>query len=370
MLQYLKMLDPTNAKILEALGKHGPRNVLALARTIGLPPTTVNFRIKKLIKGGLLKVRTNLDYSRLGLIKAVLIAESKPGQEEKLQQVIHNVGYWTYMVRCFGKYDGYYSMFAFPAEHKMRFEEYLEKATQLKGLSRHLLFFTSNFTEVAPNFEWFDFKSKSWTFQWKSWVDEVQNASEKVPQRLMDPQSYSIRADKADILIMKELEKDGALKFTQLAEVSNMTPQGVRYRYSKHIVGRSLFTDYEVAILPYPLPISDMCSFVIGFDREEKLAKFANSLQSKPFIFKYAKVIGRQSLVVHTYTPKVEFSQFLDSMNRLTERRLIQDFLYINLDVASFKRQTMSYEFFRKDKWIYAHDKKLEALKTITSRNT
>jgi len=56
-------------------------------------------------------------------------------------------------------------------------------------------------------------------------------------------------------------------------------------------------------------------------------------------------------------------------MNRLTEKRLIQDFLYVNLDVASFKRQTMSYEFFREDKWTYAHNKKLEALNTITSRN-
>jgi len=369
MLQYLKMLDSTTAKILEGLAKHGPRNTLALAGSIGLPPTTVNFRIKKLMKDGLLRIRANLDYSKLGLIKTALIAESEPGQERKLQQIISNLDYWTYMVRCYGKYDGYYSVFAFPAEHKKRLKEYLEKATQLKGLSRYLCFHTSNLIEVAPNFDWFDFRSKSWTFQWKSWIDEVQNASDQLPQRLTDPQSYSIRADKADMLIMKELEKDGTAKFTELAKVANMTPQGVRYRYHRHLAGRALLTDCEVAILPYPLPISEMCSFVIDFDKEEKLAKFANSLRNKPFIFNYAKVVGRQSLVVHTYTPKVEFSRFLDSMNRLTEKRLIQDFLYVNLDVASFKRQTMSYEFFREDKWTYAHNKKLEALNTITSRN-
>ena len=73
------MLDSTNAKILEGLGKHGPRNVLALAKSIGLPPTTVAFRLKKLMKEGFLRVRANLDYSRLGLMKAILIAESRPG---------------------------------------------------------------------------------------------------------------------------------------------------------------------------------------------------------------------------------------------------------------------------------------------------
>jgi len=369
MLRYLRMLDPANAKILEGLGKHGPRNVLALARSIGLPPTTVSFRIKRLMKRGLLKIRTNLDYSKLGLTKAVLIAESEPGQERKLRQIINNLGYWTYLVRCYGKYDGYYSIFAFPAEHKKRLEEYLEKATQLEGLSRYLLFYTSNLTEVAPNFDWFDFKSKSWNFQWKGWIAEVQIASKEIPQRLMDPQSYSIRADKADILIMKELEKDGTARFTKLAKVANMTPQGVRYRYHKHIVGRALSTDYEVAILPYPLPISDMCSFVINFKREEELAKFVNSLRNKPFIFNYAKVIGKQALVVHTYTPKTEFSKFIDSMNRLTEQGLVQDFLYTNLDVASFKRQTISYEFFRKDRWMYAHNEKLKALDAIASKN-
>jgi len=362
------MLDHTNAKILEGLGKHGPRNVLALAKSIGLPPTTVTFRIEKLMRKGLLRVRTNLDYSGLGLMKAVLIAESKLGQEKKLQQVIDNLGYWTYMVRCYGKYEGYYTIFAFPAEYKKELAEYLDKAMQLKTFSRYIFCHTTNFIEVAPSFDWFDFQSKSWNFQWKRWIDEVQSASEKLPQKLMEPKTYSIRVDESDILIMKELEKDGAIKFTKLAEVVNITPQGVRYRYYKHIVGRSLLNDYEVATLPYPLPTSDMCCFIIDFENEEKLAKFANSLQNKPFTLNYGKTIRQLSLVVHTYTPKTEFSKLIDSMNRLTEKKLTRSFLYVTLDVASFRRQTISYEFFKENKWTYDYDKKLERLTEITGK--
>jgi len=368
MLRYLKMLDATNAKILEGLGKHGPRNILALAKSIGLPPTTVAFRMKKLMKEGLLETRTNFDYSRLGLMKAVLIAESKPGQKKKLRQVIDNLGYWTYLVRCYGKYDGYYAIFAFPAEYREELEEYLDKAAQLKCLSRYIFYWTTNFTEVAPNFDWFDFKSKSWNFQWKRWIEEIQNESEKLPRELMDAESYSIRVDETDVLILKELEKDGTAKFTELAEVANMTPQGVRYRYNRHIVGRDLLTDYEVATLPYPLPTSEMCSFIIDFEKEEKLAKFVNSLQKKPFIFSYAKAIGRNSIVVHTYTPKTEFSKFIDSMNRLTEKKLTKSFLYVTLDGASSQRQTISYEFFRENQWAYPHEEKLGMLRKVTSK--
>ncbi len=368
MLRYLKMLDANNAKILEGLGKHGPRNILALAKSIGLPPTTVAFRMKKLMKEGLLETRTNLDYSRLGLMKAVLIAESKPGQKKKLRQVIDNLDYWTYLVRCYGKYDGYYAIFAFPSAHKKELQEYLDIAAQLKYLSRYIIYWTTNFTEVAPNFDWFDFKSKSWNFQWKYWIEEIQNGSEKLAKELMDPESYPIRADETDVFILKELEKDGAARFTELAEVANMTPQGVRYRYNKHIVGRGLLTDYEVATLPYPLPTSEMCSFIIDFEKEEKLAKFVDSLQKKPFIFSYAKAIGRNSIVVHTYTPKTEFSKFIDSMNRLVEKKLTKSFLYVTLDGASSQRQTISYEFFRENQWVYPHEEKLEMLRKVTSK--
>jgi len=368
MLRYLRMLDSTNARILEGLSKHGPRNFLALAKSIGLPHTTVTFRIRKMMKKGFLKIRTDLDYSKLGLMKAVLIAESRLGQEKKLQQVIDNLGYWTYMTRCYGKYDGYYTTFAFPAEYKKEMEEYLDKAAQLKAFSRYVFHHTTNFIEVAPNFDWFDFQSKSWNFQWTSWIEEVQRASEKLPPKLVEPKTYPIRVDETDILILKELEKDGTTKFTKLAEVANITSQGVRYRYYRHIVGRGLIVDYEVATLPYPIPTSDMCSFIVDFENEEKLAKFVNSLQNKPFVFNYEKAIGQPSLVFHTYTPKTEFSRFIDSLNRLTEKKLIKSFLYVTLDVASFRRQTISYEFFKENKWTFNSEEKLRRLEELMEK--
>jgi len=363
MLQYLKILDPTNAKILEGLGKHGPRNLLSLAKSIHLPPTTVSFRIKKLIEEGHLKIRSRLDYSKLGLMRATIIAEALPGFEDKLQRLIENIGYWTYVTKCYGRFNGFYSILAFPAENKKELETYLNEALRFKALSHYNLYWTTNFCEVAPNFDWFNFDRKEWHFKWHEWISEVLNGSQILSQRLLDPEGYPITADEVDLLILKELEKNGAVGFTQLAKVVGTTPQGIRYRYYKHVVKRKLIADYEVSIFPYPLQVSDMCSFVIDFENENVLARFSNTLNDKPFVLSFAKVIRQNSLIVHTYTPKLEFPHLIESLSRLTRENIISNFFYATLDILSFKRQTVAYDLFKEGTWSYNQRDSVEKLK-------
>jgi len=365
MLHYLKVLDPINAKILAGLSKFGPRNTSFLARSVNLPATTVAFRIKKLIKKGYLKVHTNLDYSKLGLMKAVLIAETTGGLEEKLREAVENTGYWTYTTKCYGKFNGIYALFAFPAEHKDEMEAYLKEAVRHKATSHYVFFWATNLCEVPPNFDWFDFESKGWKFQWRQWISEVLKASGTLSERLAEPEKYQIMVDKSDLLLSKELEKNAFVEFTKLTDAIKMSPQGVRYRYYKHIMKHGLITDYEIAIFPYPLLVSDMCSFIVHFQNEEALAKFSNTLSNKPFIKNYGKIIGRNSLLMHSYTPKTEFPNFIKTLNSLVKRNIITDFFYVNLDIPSFKRQTLSYEFFKDNSWTFNYKEKLEKLTEI-----
>ncbi len=362
MLRYIRVLDPVNAKIIEALGENDPRNLSALAKKIGLPPTTVAFRVKKLMKEGLLKVRAKVNSHKLGLMKAVLIADTNHGHIEALLKAVENVDYWTYTARCYGKFNGIYAVFSFPFEQKAELEEYLERAKQVGAISDYVLLWTANISEVAPNFRWFNFKLKAWNFAWQNWLDEILNSSADSPERLADPKSYEIQADYTDLLILKELEKDGLQDFTKLSKVAKITPQAVRHRFYHHIMERNLITQYELAIFPYPLQVSDLCAFVFDFATKQALTKFANSLVDKPFVVSYAKVIERNSLVVHFYIPKVEFTNFVGSLNHLAVKRLIEDYFHVSLDVASFKRQTVSYELFHDGKWTYNATEKIEKL--------
>jgi len=361
MLQYLKVLDPINAKIIEGLGEH-PRNLSQLAEKIDLPSSTVAFRLKALIKQGYLTVRAKLNSPKLGLAKAAIIADTNRGFSDTLKKVIENVDYWSYTASCYGKLNGSYGLFSFPFAYKAELEKYFEKAKILGATTNYELLWTTNIYEVAPNFEWFDFKRKAWNFAWQEWVEGVLGSVDVLPQRLVDPESYKVEVDYLDLLILKELEKDGFRDFTQLSKVLSITPQAVRHRYYQHVVGRNLITGYEVAVFPYPLQVSDLCAFVFNFPSQEALAKFVNSLVDKPFVLSYAKVIGKNSLLVHFYIPKIEFSNFMESLNRLTVREIIRDFYYVSIDVKSFKRQTVSYDYFRGGKWEYNHEKEIRKL--------
>jgi len=365
MLKYLKILDPTNARIIEGLGKYDPRNLLSLAEKTGLPPTTVAFRVKKLMTESYLTVRAKLNSPRLGLTKAVVVADTNRGFADTLSKTIQNINYWTYLAPCYGKFNGFYGIFSFPYGHVAELREYFEKAKQLGALSDYALFLTSNVFDVAPSFGWFDFEHKAWNFPWEKWTTEVLAGSQQFPAYLADPESYEILVDMRDILILKELEKDGLKDFTELAKIVDITPQGVRHRFHEHVLKRELLSGYEVAVLPYPLQVSDLCAFVVDFPNQTALSKFANSLKDKPFVISHAKVIGSNSLLVHFYVPKAEFTNLLSSFNRLTVKGIVQNFFYVFVDVSSFKRQTISYELFKNGTWEYSLREKIEKLTKV-----
>jgi DNA-binding Lrp family transcriptional regulator len=365
MLHYQKTLDAVNAKILEGLGKHNPRNLLAFANKIGLPPTTVAFRVKSLIKNDFLAIRAKLNSHKLGLSKAVLIAEINHGQADVLFRAIENIGYWTYISRCYGRFNGFLAVFSFPYEYKKELKEYLEKAKQTGALSRCELLWTTNIHEVAPNFDLFDFRKRTWSFPWTRWINEVSHSSNDLPHWLDDPESYDVQVDYIDLLILKELEKSGLEDFTKISKVAKITPQAVRHRFQEHLIKRNLVAEYEVAIFPYPLPISEMCAFVLDFPSKHALARFANTLDSKPFVVNYAKTIGQNSLLVHFYVPKTEFPNLVEALNSLTAKEQIGSFFYVSIDVPSFRRQTVSYEYFHDGKWAYDQEEQIKKLTSL-----
>lgn len=362
---FLKLLDPINAKISTGLADHGPRNIAALAKSINLPITTVAFRLKKMIEKRSLLITANLNLPRLGLAKGFVMAEAFHGRHDTLLKVIENTNYWTYIIRCYGKIDGYCAYFAFPADHRKELENYFEEASRLHVFSQCEFFWITNSRFVPPDFSWYNFEEKQWKFAWEQWIDETLNASKLLPSMLKEPAEYPILVDKKDLIILKELEKDGTVKLNKLAKLIKVTPQTVGSRYHRHIVKRNLIVNYNVDAYTFPLQISNLYNFIFDFENEKALAKFVNSSYTKPFVISYAKVIGQNSLVTNILILKTEFPNLIKSLNRLFAKGLIKDFFYVTLDIASYMRQTISYEHFEDKKWHYNHKEKIEKLKQI-----
>lgn len=366
---YFKFLDGTNAKLLEALGDLGARNITLLAKSTHLPITTIRFRLKKMINDGQILVAINPNLPRLGLARAFVIADAFLGHQDRLLEAIKNTDYWTYIIRCYGKFDGYCAYFAFPAIHMEVLKDYVNKAKRLQALSNSRFFWITNSRVVPPDFSWFNLERKEWRFRWDEWVNDILTAQSELPDVIKEPHDYPIMADKRDLLIIKELQKDESIQFKRLAKIVGVTPQTVGYRYRKHILQRNLILDHAVDVYPFPIQISDLYVFIIDFSNKESVAKFANACEKKPFVVSYTKIIGKNSLVVNVYILKAEFPNLIRSLNRLYIEGLIKDFLYVTLDPMSYKRQTISYEYFENGKWTYHPDEKIKQLKEISRKH-
>ena len=363
---YFKFLDEVNAKILEAIGKYGARNITTLAKATNLPITTVRFRLKKMMKDGKVLVTVNPNVHNLGLAKAFLAADVPFGRPDKLLSAIRNTDYWTYIIRCYGKFDGYCAYFAFPARYKEKLEDYWNQAKRLGILTSSKFFWITNSHIVPPNFSWFNFKKREWNFRWEEWVKEILNGPEKLPKLLEDPKEYPIVVDRRDLLIIKELQKDESIEFKELAKIVGITPQSVGTRYRK-IIERNLIIDYAVDTYPFPFEVSDLYAFVVDFFDESSLAKFANACEKKPFVVSYAKVIGKSSLILNIYILKREFPRFMDSFNRLNKEGIVKSIFYVTLDPTSYRRQTIAYKCFEDRVWLYDHEDKIKKLEEIAS---
>ena len=362
---YTKLFDQTNARIIGALSKHDPRNISAISRDVGLPNSTTAFRIKKLIQEFNLEVNARVDFNKIGLTRAIVFAETLPAKWNKLWRILEDTGCLTYLTKCYGRFYGCYAIFAFPDSSKNQLEEYFKKLKDMSVLSNFLLFWTTNLCEIHPNFKWYDFNEKKWIFQWKRWVEEISLASDFLPKKLEDPDEYPIKADEKDLLLLSKLEKNGVLSYEELAKNVNMNPRTVAYRYKKHLTDRKLIVDHMVWFLPYPHEISIASTFVIEFETDRALAKFANSLDETPFVLSYAKVIRSNVLIINTYLPISEFSSYIDSLNVLAENQLIKNYFHVTLTLNPHKRGGIPFEFFENQTWKCNFEDKTESLKAI-----
>ncbi|HIE36836.1 TPA: Lrp/AsnC family transcriptional regulator, partial [Candidatus Geothermarchaeota archaeon] len=85
----LPKLDFKDIKIIEGLSKYTPRNILKISREIGIPESTIRYRISTLIKRGLLRLYTNVYHTNIGLKKHVVFTKYNPIYKDDIYNLIN-----------------------------------------------------------------------------------------------------------------------------------------------------------------------------------------------------------------------------------------------------------------------------------------
>jgi DNA-binding Lrp family transcriptional regulator len=357
----------TDIRILEGLAFHGPRNRAKLAAQLSMPDETLRYRMNHLRFHFSLNTYGSLYHTHIGLRKVVVFAESEPGYEELLYQCLKTNDYWLYISQCIGN-PKCLAIYGIPAGKEEQFAEFLETLAKLAPIRSVKFYWSTCFQNINTTTTWFDSTSEEWVFPWDSWLKEVPMKKGELPYTLKDPDEYPQKADWADIMILKELERDSAVKLSQIAKKLHTSLQGVKYHYENHVIKEKMYEGHQIVADHYKGLNPETYYFRFVFKNKTNLEKFAQSLLDKPFVRVVGKVYHKNELFVQIYLPRQQLRNFLETLSKLVRTKFLKTYEYVIQDLTKTERQSISYEYFKDNNWAYDHKKYLKKIRSTAKQ--
>lgn len=360
-----KPLDALDVKILQTLCEVGPRNLSKVARTVGMSRKTLEFRIKRMKTNPqvFLRMHTAIYHTNLGLRKAVVVTQAKPGMENLLFDCLKINGFWLYVSRSYGMGEGCTAIYTVPIERCQEFEEFMQEFKHLGIAEEVNVNWSTCFQGGRITSEWFDSCKQNWVFRWEEWMLEVETQKTDLPYTLVESKSYPIYGDKTDVRMLMKLEADATTSLSEVAQVLGISRQLAQFHYKKHLIGKNLIEGHEIFVMRYGDTPFVMALLTISFHDYDSFARFARSLLNKFFVITMGKTLGRNGLLVEVFLPTTEFRNFIDTLSMMAGTGRVKDYKYAIQDLRVRNRQTISGEFFDGTSWIYEHEKQIETLR-------
>ncbi len=368
-LSTYKKIDETDVKILEGLSLLGPRNLALVAEYLKKPTTFISNRIELMLSNFILFIHLNPYHTNMGLRKAVIFVEAFLGHADLLLDCLRVNDYWLYLSRIYGRYEGWGGIWTIPNDNVEDFKLFLKSLVDL-GVAKNVeINWTTCHEGIPVTSRWFSIEENSWVFNWDEWINEVENIEGELPWTVKDPEDWPIRVDYTDLLIIKELEKDGRATMTDISKNIGIPLETVKYHFREHVLKRDLIEGYQIEIYRFPPLSSEMLFFKFEFDSHEKFKKFALSLLDKPFPIGIVKILGKNSLIITVNLPKVEFRRFINALDILIRKGMLESYSYWNQDMFMQWRETIPYQYFENVKWKYDIKGQMEELANIIEKN-
>ncbi len=233
--------DPTQ-RVVEGIMRVGPRNAALLSRLTGIPTETVRYKIKRQLKEMGFRIHADVDYQRLGLRLHWATVDFTPTYSDLAVQILlglHGIGYLVYYARIIPQ-GHYVALFALPEGSSGKYHEFLKHLIDLRIIRDYSLEDVVWSRHLSMNPKYFNFDSGKWDMDWR----KVE--SEKVTVEGPTEPQEKAEVDKADLLLVKELQKDSIQSVIDIARKVKIHPKTLRYHYHTHVTGRKLIPRYLV----------------------------------------------------------------------------------------------------------------------------
>ncbi|MGP8128226.1 MAG: winged helix-turn-helix transcriptional regulator [Candidatus Bathyarchaeia archaeon] len=348
--EIIKQLDRTNIRILTAMWKYGPRNLLEVSRRTGIPFTSVYHRVAKLETKSKRFVSLIPQVSKLGLVRVIVLVTSRPGSEDRVTMALKVPNYWRSVNRCEGIFT-HFSVHLVPAKFLKQFRSYVKRLAELDLITQSNIILTGEYIPNFPNFSYYHPATNEWAFQWARWLASLKR---KPSQTIEDPASYQILADKKDMLIVKELEKNARKSFADLAPLLGISLQGVKYHYDKKLVPTRIVNYFGFDVRPYPGEVSAYHEILLKFTNSQGMNRFYSSMNEFFFVLGMSKVLHQNSLLVRTYTLQTQVPSLFTFLSQMAQEGLLESYSAVRQDFMEREAQTISYELFDQDQgWTF-----------------
>jgi DNA-binding Lrp family transcriptional regulator len=222
-------------------------------------------------------------------------------------------------------------------------------------------------TDPMPNFPDFDCYNsnlKQWQFRWSEWLRAVETTT---PTTISDPRDYAVHVDRRDLLIVKELQKNGRKSLAELAPVLGISLPAVKYRYDQ-LARSGVVKSFEFDVYPFPVEISAFHEVMLQFSTEMAMSKFLTLIAKLFFVVATAKVLKRNALVIRTYLPETQVRNMFDFFSEMVKNGQLRTYSAVRLDFTNRETQTISFELFHEERrWIFDLQKCLSELQDLTN---
>ncbi|MFQ5951632.1 MAG: hypothetical protein ACE5KH_06070, partial [Candidatus Geothermarchaeales archaeon] len=237
----------------------------------------------------------------------------------------------------------YSALVAVPSEFQAEYRNFLERLVESGLLQGYESYGLDWFRLRSLDENDYNFRRGRWEVDWK--------ARYQRPVHIEEPPTESkslFRADRLDLLILKELGLDGTQRLSQMARKLNLTYRAVYYHYIEHLIGQGLIGKYSV----YPTAARDepwtlVLHLLHGLTIDETV-QAENLFHRVPFT--WMDGYGRKEGLYAAFTalPTTETTNMFEFISeRILDLRRKYSFELVSL--AHSKRYTVPYEMMEED---------------------
>jgi DNA-binding Lrp family transcriptional regulator len=379
-----KELDQLDLNIIFAMAESpsSPRNVRKISQELGLPQQTVNYRVQRFDKEGLVRFRAVINERLLGLTNYMVMVtvrpglvyvKSKPSEHETLDAETFLTCYpvWRLVEEVHGgSVHGFCVVYSIPSEKENDLKSFLEELKNIGCISR-----IDEFCKVTPshyNIPRQDLlqlirsaitRGEPISFNWENWVGLFDKGRETI--LIEDTPRNRPLLNYEDLLVLFHLEGNLREKFVDIAKKVGEPSGKIAKRY-KEILRDQLITRCRVEIYPVdPATASLHLTMKISFSNGSALRRFVANLDEIPYSAICQKPIGKDVLFLHVIIPSYEYVDFHNTFEALNRRLgIIRNVdLYASTYYSKFDNIAL-YDAFSKEgnTWAFSKDTIVQAL--------